>query len=110
MIHRITVYVYMSASVTEHESLPNASPKSFPIPQDIAHIEIVDTTIPSKEMHRYPIPYVPVSPEETPVGLELLKSEGGSRSTIDPITKRTLLGAFGSDFNSTRFEVCPKLK
>lgn len=40
-----------------------------------------------------------------PTGLELLKVRGGTGVTVNPQTKRQELSAFGTGWNSTRFEV-----
>ncbi len=90
----------MMTNVTEHEevaveALLTKKPSS----------STVSASIPSKIMHRYPISDIPVLASSSPEGLELLKVRGGYTSTIDPVTKRQQLGAFGSDWNSTRFEV-----
>jgi hypothetical protein len=96
----------MVTNITEHENLiasEHDSVKSVTKP-------LQPSTIEQSMGGPREIPYVKSSLDkkpssEAPYGLELLKIRGGAGVTVNPATKRQELSAFGTGWNSSRFEV-----
>jgi hypothetical protein len=102
----------MVTNITEHENLIASEHDSVKSVTKPLQPSTIQKPPPLQQPMGGPreIPYIKSSLDkkpssEAPYGLELLKIRGGAGVTVNPATKRQELSAFGTGWNSSRFEV-----